>query len=151
MFNIQIGGEFYAVDFRHKTTQGSRAQLSRRSPVKAITTCVVTAQNFVAIDNAICVLGDQFSRWAGRTNAFNHLIRNCKALKPEVRDALQYRFSELNPPPISQSQRVIVPISDDERQRRISAGRHIAAERQRQGHVRQERGRSSEKARGEAQ
>jgi len=129
MFKIKIGEVDYAVDFRHKTTEGKRHQLSRRSPVKAITTCVVSSRDFVAIDNAICVLGDQFSRWAGRNAAFNHLIRNCKALKPEVREALQARFSELNPPPVKQSERVIVPLSEDEKQKRIAAGAEVRAKR----------------------
>lgn len=129
MFSMSIGEEVYSVDFRHKTIEGKRAQLSRRSPVKAITTCVVSSNGFVAIDNAICVLEDQFSRWAGRTNSFNHLIRNCKALKPEVQDALQNRFSELNPPPIIQKERLVVQLTDIEKKERILAGAEIKARR----------------------
>ncbi len=129
MFKITIGEVDYSVDFRHKTMEGKRHQLNRRSPVKAITTCVISSRDFVAIDNAICVLGDQFSRWAGRTTSFNHLIRNCKAFKPEVSVALATRFLELNPPPIKQKERIIPQVSDEEKQRRIAAGADIRARR----------------------
>lgn len=129
MFKTTIGSEVYSVDFRHKTTEGKRAQLSRRSPIKAITTCVVSTTNFVAIDNAICVREDQFSRWSGRSYAFEHLIQNCKALKDDVREALVAKFYELNPEPTPQAERVTIPMPKEEKQRRISAGAELRAKR----------------------
>ena|ERR1700720_1706883 len=66
---------------------------------------------------------------AGRCTAFSHLVRNCKALKDDVREALMAKFFELNPPPVEQNQRAIVPISAEEKQRRIDAGADVRAKR----------------------
>lgn len=91
----------FEVEFRHARVDGPRPALGRRSTVAAITTCVILAvevdeleddpitgdegpaivtPKFMAISNAVCERGDNFSRRTGRWKAFIKAVRQCGML-----------------------------------------------------------------------
>jgi hypothetical protein len=78
MFELSVDGKTYKVEFRHVTKVGKRKQLYDRAPIDAVTTCVIVADDFIAIDNAICAKGDRFSYNEGRLRSFRKVIRHCR-------------------------------------------------------------------------
>ncbi len=83
MITLTVNGTDYKLEFRHVTKMGKRAQLHRGS-VKAVTTCVITTENWIAIDKSLCTDEDNFSRREGRWRALRKLLDHCGALK-EIR------------------------------------------------------------------
>ena len=95
MIKLNVNGVEYNLEFRHVTKLGKRAQLHRGS-VKAVTTCVITTENWIAIDNSLCTDSDNFSRREGRWRALRKLLDHCGALK-EIRLALWAAYLALDP------------------------------------------------------
>lgn len=122
MLKLQVDGREYNVEFRHATNLGKRPQLSAKLPIKGITTCVISSDGFIAIENVVCILGDNFSRQAGRTLAFNKVINRSGALKG-VRWHLVGEYNKTLKPslPVKKS----TPLSPEEKQSRIDSGAKI--------------------------
>jgi hypothetical protein len=84
--NLTVKDQKFELEFRHVTKLGKHAQLHKGS-VKAVTTCVLMSgaprfsKGLIAIDNALCVDGDNFSRREGRNRAFRKLLDHCGALR----------------------------------------------------------------------
>lgn len=126
MLSIKINDRLFVVEFRHVTMSGKRRQLYDRSPVKAISTCVIacfdteptdsgaSALKFIAIDNSICALSDNFSRREGRKNAVRKVLKHCGALK-QVAQELWTAYLLADPGPAARG---------GERPRRAKDGRY---------------------------
>ncbi len=119
MLKLIADGRTYAIEFRHVTKLGKRAQLYARSPIKAITTCVVVAENFIAIDNAICAQDDNFSRAEGRDRALSKILKHCGALK-HVQQHLLAEYLKATNGQKPKAQRL--KMSAEERQKKIESG-----------------------------
>lgn len=112
MIRLTIEDSPYAfeVEFLHARADGPHAALGRRSTVAAITTCVIVAVTlgvegrraarleYFAIGNAVCELGDQFSRREGRWKAFAKAVHQCGMLFPQ-RVALLDAYAQHDPGP----------------------------------------------------
>lgn len=117
MIRLTIENSPYAfeVEFRHARAAGPHPALHpRRSTVAAITTCVILAMEyvgsnlitterghrvaFVAIGNAVCERGDNFSRRVGRWKAFVKAVRQCGMLH-QHRSALLDAYDQADPDP----------------------------------------------------
>ncbi len=49
MIVTEIAGKEYHIEFRHITKYGKNAQLRSRAPIRAISTCVIVSDYFIAI------------------------------------------------------------------------------------------------------
>lgn len=113
MIRLTIENSPYAfeVEFRHARAEGPHPALGRRSTVAAITTCVIVAMEdtcaipisgdvpqFMAIGNAVCARGDNFSRRVGRWKAFVKAVRQCGMLH-QYRSALLDAYDQADPDP----------------------------------------------------
>lgn len=113
MLNLTINDRLYLIEFRHVTKFGKRRQLFDRAPVNAVTTCVIACFSpvivpnaaafqpvakveFIAIDNSICALGDNFSRREGRKVALRKALKHCGALK-DIKGELWATYLEHDP------------------------------------------------------
>lgn len=122
MVSLSVAGKTYTVEFRHITKLGKRHELYQRAPIKAITTCVVVADGFIAIDNSICADGDNFSRQEGRDRAFNKVLMHHTPLRKIKSELLgEYLKSTGRPKPAP----TVALLSPEERQRRIDAGEEV--------------------------
>ncbi len=123
MFNVTVGDRNYAIEFRHITKLGRRAQ---HYGIKSITTCVIVSDKFIALDHAICSENDNFSRAEGRDRAFHATVKNCGALK-KVREEFVAAYEKATDPPDP------IPakpgISPEEVAAKISAGAEVRASR----------------------
>lgn len=86
MIDISIAGNKFAIEFRHLSKTGKQPSLESRYPIRAVTTCVVVVNykysgNFIAIENAICMESDAFSRNEGRLRALRKVLKRSGALK----------------------------------------------------------------------
>lgn len=81
MITLQVGCKTYKVEFRHLTRLGKRRELGDKSPIKAITTCVVAAGGLIAIESAVCSDSDNFSRQLGRDLALGKVLARCSELR----------------------------------------------------------------------
>jgi len=116
MLKLTINDHLYVLEFRHITKSGKRRQLYGRAPIKAVTTCVIAAFDltqipgdrtdleFIAIDNSICALDDNFSRREGRKNALRKVLRHCGALKG-VKQELWDKYLAADPRPDNRPKR----------------------------------------------
>jgi hypothetical protein len=127
MTEVKIDGEVFRIEFRHITKLGKHRQLFDRAPIKAVTTCVIATDTFIAIDNAICANEDNFSRRQGRIRALDKVLKHCGALKKVSAALMSYYITSVDPPtPVT----VIKPsLSEAERQTRIQAGEKVHNER----------------------
>jgi len=129
MVQLNVCGKTYKVEFRHVTKLGKRRELYARAPIKAITTCVVVAldDNFIAIDNAICAEGDNFSRKEGRNRAFNKVLAHHTPLREIKSKLLGEYLKQTNQFPTKEIQKPA--ISEAERRKRIDAGSSVREHR----------------------
>jgi hypothetical protein len=85
MHQIIIDGKVYRLEFRHKTVAGHppefHPKLHPKGSVRAITTCVLVGDDFIAIENAVCSMDDCFSRKEGRRVAFQKLLKTVGRLQ----------------------------------------------------------------------
>lgn len=121
MLQLTVCGKTYKVEFRHVTKLGKRRELYERAPIKAITTCVVVADGFIAIDNAICSDQDNFSRKEGRDRAFNKVLAHHTPLR-EIKLAMLNEYLRATKKPGRGAIGVKRQISQVERHNRIEAG-----------------------------
>ncbi len=117
MTKLTIYGKEYKLEFRHVRPKAPAGDGDRRSP-GAITTCVIVADDFIAIDNAVCANGDNFSRRTGRLLALKKVVTNCGALR-EMQQAFLSQYIQASPPKPVKVRR---PLSEAVRQARIDAG-----------------------------
>jgi len=97
MSQLLVNNTPYRIEFRHISKHGKRAQLHKGS-VQAVTTCVVMAENFIAIDNALCVEGDVFSRREGRMRALNKVLDHCAPLR-KIKSDFFNEYVKIDPDP----------------------------------------------------
>ncbi len=129
MITLQVAGKFYSIEFRHATRLGKRHELSDKSPIKAITTCVVAAGGLIAIESAVCSDSDNFSRQRGRDLAFGKVLARCpslRAVRMSFIDAYVKATGVLLP---CKAPRKAKKLSADEWQRRVDDGKEVRAAR----------------------
>jgi hypothetical protein len=99
MITLTVGERRFGVTFRHITNLGRRRALPGDSPVKAITTCVmreaqVNKPEFVAIESAVCMEPDNFSRAIGRAIAFKRVLERNRPYLGDAGEVLAQRLEE---------------------------------------------------------
>jgi len=72
---LTINNVEYTVAFNHRTrklspNQKRRASIKKHMPIKAVTSCAISGPGFLAVGSTVCDMIDQFSRTAGRVQAF---------------------------------------------------------------------------------
>jgi len=129
VITLQVAGKFYNVEFRHVMRLGKRHELGDRSPIKAITICVVAADGLIAIESAVCSDGDNFSRQRGRGLALAKALARCselRAIRMSFVDAYVRATGVLLP---RKAPRKTKKLSADEHQRRVDDGKEVRAAR----------------------
>jgi hypothetical protein len=129
VITLQVAGKFYSVEFRHVTRLGKRHELGDKSPIKAITTCVVAASGLIAIESAVCSDGDNFSRQRGRDLALDKVLARCsslRAVRMSFVDAYVKATGVLLPRKAPHKTR---KLSADEHQRCVDDGKEVRAAR----------------------
>lgn len=125
--DLTVNNKQYRIEFRHISKHGKRAQLHKGS-VQAVTTCVLIADQFIAIDNALCSASDLFSRREGRMRALNKLLDHCgpmRAIKGDFFSA----YLKLDPEPVLVERHA--RLTDEQRAELKAAGQAGKLERRR--------------------
>jgi hypothetical protein len=128
MAKLTVNEKTYRIEFRHISKLGKRSQLHRGS-VQAVTTCVVIADDFIAIDNALCVDGDTFSRRVGRLRSLLKLLDHCGPLRAIKTDFVNAYVENLDPQPVPPEPRPQVIISSERKAELKAAGQAGKVER----------------------
>ena len=127
MFKIELADKTYRIEFRHCTKLGKHPRLSKRSPIKAITTCVIACDDFISIESAVCASEDNFSRAVGRAISLLKAVDRSPLLKLRHSFIAKYLDTKEEGPfnremGIKQDRPAISP---EEKQRRIKEGEPI--------------------------
>ena len=134
----------FVIEFRHVSNLGKRPSLEPRYPIRAITTCVVVAPrpgaeesggewlNFIAIESAVCVETDHFSRYQGRLRSLRKVLQRSGALKDYAEQIWREYQAQAGVRPedstaldsgkLPKMKVVKVKLSNEERQQRFEAG-----------------------------
>lgn len=82
MVFISNGAGSFNVEFRHVSKFGKHPKLHSKSQIRAITTCVVNTPSLIAIEHAICLDPDNFSRIEGRLRSLQKVLTSYRPLAP---------------------------------------------------------------------
>lgn len=128
MIELTADGRQFYVEVKHRL----KRELYQHGPVNGVTTVaivgVVEGVQFAALGTAICFAPDQFDRRYGRLRAFEEALK-CGLLKPH-REALLDAWVEREKASFEAPKpKQRVPLPEDEKQRRITAGEAVRAKR----------------------
>ena len=130
MITLSVAGKIYKVEFRHVTRLGKRHELSDKSPIKAITTCVIVSDDLIAIASAVCADGPiNFSRQMGRDLALDKVLARrseLRAVRMSFVDAYVKAAGKLLP---RKAPRKTRKLSANEHQRCVDDGKEVRAAR----------------------
>lgn len=127
MTRVEINGVEYLIEFRHVAKVGKHRQLFDRAPIRAVTTCVIATDTFIAIDNAICANEDNFSRRQGRIKALQKVIKHCGALRDVAPILMNWYLTTVDPAPAMI--RIHTPLTDADKRELIRLGEQTRNER----------------------
>lgn len=126
-----INGKRYRIEFSYRRRTGKKASLARNSPIEGLSACAIVSDGgaggyapnapVVAVAASVCSAGDNWSRAAGRRQAFERAIDDCGILRKD-KEAFDAWFRERFPASEPTRRERPVPITDTEKRIRIELG-----------------------------
>ncbi len=123
MLKLTVAEKEYRVEFKHLLSYGKRPALRRDGEIKAMTMCLVSCENFAAMDISACDRFDNFSRREGRWRAFNKVLARCAPLRNLALD-FEAAMLELDPEP-EPVIKIVKVLSIEEKAALIEAGSSV--------------------------
>lgn len=135
MIDLNVNGDSYKLEFKHRKRTGKWPQLYGGSALNGLTTCAIlgthqsTNEQFVALGSSVCVRSDRFNQRQGRRLAFADAVTKCGLLRPHG-DELMDAFNQKWPEPPLPAQRVKPPKLQPEQQQALRKMAEFGADKQ---------------------